>query len=389
MYRLLLISSILVAACGSAAERDSSTVSDGEPDLQEEETSSDYSAEDMVPRAVLARADLTTAVNEKRYRATAPIVTEFTAEQPVIYMVGRLKQVPTDSTIEVHWFLDASTKPLLISHIQGSDRYQFVASFKPTERKFVRGSYTARVFVGGREVGGRSFMIHDKKIESAGIRVSKVRLSKKVKSKMRAVRPTAKFKKETKKVYVSFNVTGADHGVVAEIQWIRGDRMFHSEDVALAGDRRYGANVYSTTGLPNGSYEVKVLILNEVQATRSFAIGSTSAGTVVDTIALGLTLKEDNMPVKSMQVFKRDTPVIQCGLRFLDLPPNTLIEIQWIQIEEDGEVVRYSNRSNLAAGGSGTMGAAWEPPYELDPGDYKTAVVINGEVQAEQTFTIE
>ncbi|MCP4602664.1 MAG: hypothetical protein GY847_19475 [Proteobacteria bacterium] len=387
MSRLIMISFVLVTACGGAEQGTDPTSASKPESLEESEAS--YTAQDLVPRAVIVRADLTTAVDAKRYRATAPIASEFTATEPVIYLVGRLKRVPTDSTIEVHWFLDAFAKPLLISHVQGSDSYQFVASFRPTERKFVRGSYTARVFVGDLEVGGRSFVIRDKEIESKGSRVRRVQLSKKVTSKMKAVRPTTKFKKDAKRICVSFGVTGVDHGVVAEVQWLRGDEIFHSEDVTLDGDKRYATNIHSMMGLPNGSYEVKILILNKVLAKKSFQIGKSSTGTAIDALELGLELRANNMPVKSKRAFKRDTPVIQCGLRFLDLPPNTVIEIQWIQIEEDGDVVRYMNRSNFASGGSGTMGAAWEPTHELDPGEYKTIVVINGEAMAEEEFKIE
>ncbi|MCP4680381.1 MAG: hypothetical protein GY854_33835, partial [Deltaproteobacteria bacterium] len=180
-----------------------------------------------------------------------------------------------------------------------------------------------------------------------------------------------------------------DHGIVAEVEWSRGGEVFHSEDMTLAGDRRYAAHIESKMGLLSGEYEVRIFILDGLRAKKTFRIGREAAGPTVDTISLGLNLRGNNMPVKPMTVFKRDTRVIQCGIRFLDLTPNAVIEIQWMKVEEDGDVLKYTNRSALPAGGSGTMGAAWELNYVLEPGDYKVVVVIDGEALGEQPFEIE
>ncbi len=383
MWKIVLILSGLLIACGGA------TNGAGSADGVGGDLESEFTADDLVERAVVTRADFTTSVDEKRFRATTPPATEYSSKERVIYLVGRLKRVPTDSTIEVHWFLDALPEPLLISDIQGSDRYQFIASFRPTDRKFIRGSYTARIVINGEEIDSRSFVIRDEAIEQDGPKVRKVAFSTKVSGKMKARRPTIQFVQDTKKVFVSFNVTGVDHGVAAEVEWSRGGEVFHSEDLTLAGDRRYAAHIESNMGLPSGEYEVRISILDGLRAKKTFKIGKDAAGPTVDTISLGLNLSANNMPVKPMTAFNRDTRVIQCGIKFLDLVPNTMIEIQWMKVEEDGDILKYTNRSALPAGGSGTMGAAWELTYVLMPGNYKVVVVIDGEVLGEEPFEIE
>jgi hypothetical protein len=133
---------------------------------------------------------------------------------------------------------------------------------------------------------------------------------------------------------------------------------------------------------------VYILVAQKLQASKSIIIGDKAGGPAIDEIALGLVLKDNNMPKKTITRFKRDTSVIQCGLRFLDLPTDSVIEVQWFSVEGDGEMMLYKNRSDLPSGGSGTMGAAWELDHELDPGDYKVVVLVNDEPLGEESFEI-
>jgi len=173
------------------------------------------------------------------------------------------------------------------------------------------------------------------------------------------------------------------------VRWSRAGEQFHSEDLTTVGDQRYSAHIESMMGLPAGDYQVQILLADAASVTRKFMIGKLLEGTAVDTIALGLELGPDNMPVERMTAFETEATIIQCGLRFLDIEPNALIEINWLKIEEAGETLRFTNRAQFAAGGSGTMGAAWEPPHRLDPGSYKVVVLINGEPQGETGFEVE
>ncbi len=384
MTRFLPFIFVLAVACGGANSNSN------RPQSEEAESGEiGMTAADMVPRAVVSRADLTTAVDEKRYRATAPLKTEFKPTEKMIYLVGRLKNVPTDSTIEVRWFLDISPKPLLISHIQGSDRYQFVASFQPTERKFLRGSYAARIYVNSEEVGSVPFLIRDDESSLSGTRVSQVRISKKITRKMKARHPSTLFERGTQKLYVSFNASGVYPDTVAEVNWFRQGQVFHNEDVIMAGDHRYAAHIRSSEGLLSGEYKVEIVVDDLVKATQDFVVGENAMGPTIDMVELGVELNSNNMPKQVLSVFNHDISVIQCGLRFQDLLPNSMVEIQWIQIEEDGESVLFVTRTNVASGGSGNLGAAWEPSHELTPGTYKVAIMVGEEILAEAPFQIE
>ena len=73
----------------------------------------------------------------------------------------------------------------------------------------------------------------------------------------------------------------------------------------------------------------------------------------------------------------------------MDLDPDSVIELQWYSIDDDGESQVYTSRSTLPSGGSGTMGAAWEPNYDLAKGEYKVVVLVNDMAMNEGIFTIE
>ncbi len=385
---ILLLAPLALAACGGAANSDIEDPSSRNDD----DVKVRYSAGDFAARAELARAELTTEVDAKRYRASGPITSRFEKSEPVIYFVGRLKKVPTDATIEVRWFLDEDPRPMLVSNIQGSDNFQFIADFRPVEATFVEGTYSARVFINETDIGGTSFAIGDPAaaLSVSAEMVSKVKFSKQVTGDMKPKKPNKQFKSGTKKLYVSFDVKGAPRNAVADIHWYRGEEGFHSGEVVLQGNRRYGVHVESPSGLPDGEYKVEIYVAQQLMKTATVKIGKGGgSGPSIDDIALGLTLKGDNMPKRRLSRFKRDTTVIQCGLRFLDLPVDSVIEIQWLAMEDDGEVLLYRNRSNLSTGGSGTMGAAWEPTYELTPGSYKVAVLVNDEPLGEESFEIE
>ena len=382
MRRFLLIMTLLTTACG-ASKTEVSTADDQEDDVEIK-----YTAEDLVPRAVLERAELTSAVDEKRFRAAAPTQTEFDPSDKIIYFVGKLKQVPTDATIEVRWFLDSDPRPMLVSNIQGSDTFSFVASFSPQDARFMVGSYSARVFVKDRDVGGISFVIGNPDPVGNAL-VSKIAFSTSVNGEMRPKKPSTKFKRHTKRLYVSFDVKGAEPGSEAEVHWLRGDEAFHTSTVGLDGNRRYSAHVESSGGLPDGEYRVEIYVGSTLATGEKVLIGKKTGGPSVDEIGLGLVLKKNNLPKRAMSVFRRDTSVIQCGFRFIDLPPDSTIEVQWLQVESDGDALMFKNVSTLSSGGTGTMGAPWEPGYELDPGDYKVVISVNDTPLGEESFKVE
>jgi len=232
-------------------------------------------------------------------------------------------------------------------------------------------------------------VIFDEEIESKGTRISNVALSKKVNNKNRPVNKATQFGSGTEKVHVSFNVSGADRGEVAEVSWSRGSKPFFTEDVTMDGDRRYSAHIVADDGLPQGEYRVEISIEGASPVSRSFVIGTPSGGPTIEKIALGLELGENNLPNRPMETFSSDCGGIYCGVRFIDLEPGSTIEIHWIQLEDGDESVRYRSRSELPGGGEGTMGAAWEPNYPFDAGTYKLVVFVNGEQLSEKAFIVE
>jgi hypothetical protein len=383
MRRFLLITAVLSTACGGADKTDVNAPSSPEEDVEVK-----YTAADMVPRAVLDRAELTTAVDEKRFRAAAPVRTQFELSDKIIYFVGKLKRVPTDASIEVRWFLDRDPAPMLVSSVHGSDTFQFVASFSPQEKQFLEGSYSARVFVNDRDVGGVPFVV-GRSDPTDSAEVSKIAFSTAVAGAMKPKRPASKFRSGIKRLYVTFFVKGAEPGAAADVFWFRNGESFYSSQVGLDKNRRYGAHVESSGGLPDGEYRVEIHIGPETAACEKVVIGKKTGGPSVDEIAFGLVLKQNNMPKRAVSVFRRDTSVIQCGFRFVDLPPSSTIEVEWLLQERDGDSLLYKNVSSLASGGSGTMGAAWEPGYELAPGDYKAVVSVNGTPLGEESFKVE
>jgi hypothetical protein len=184
-------------------------------------------------------------------------------------------------------------------------------------------------------------------------------------------------------------VRDAAPATFVSVIWKRNDAVFHEEELEVEGTGRYGAQIGSESGLPPGAYLVSVEHEGATVTKRRFTVGDSSGGPTVDKLALGLALGADNLPEQEQTSFAGDTSAVLCGLRFLDLPPESVIVIQWLRVEEDGDSLYHTTQTAVPSGGSGTLGAAWEPPSGFDPGTYKAAVLVGEEVLAEQEFTIE
>jgi hypothetical protein len=208
---------------------------------------------------------------------------------------------------------------------------------------------------------------------------------------MQARKPSTTFKKDTEKLFVSFEVTNLESDADAEVNWYLNNEPFHSQTITLSGNQHYAAHILSTEGLPGGDYAVEITIDEKVRGHRRFVIATDAVNPTIDAIALGLELDKNNMPVRARSTFPVDTEIIQCGLSFLDLMPETTLIIQWIKIglPENGEAesVLYMNQLDLPWGGSGTLGANWRP-YDIEPGQYKVAVLVGEETMAEFPFEI-
>lgn len=351
----------------------------------------DISAGDLVPRAVLVSAELTTAVDEERYVATAPVLTEFPPEGPQIFLVGKLKHVPTQARIEVRWFRDADPRPMLVSETEGSDTFTFAASLRPVGPAFVPGPYTARIFVDEREVGGAPFTVTGTTPSDEGARASELKVSTAVGFKMRPKRPGSEFEAGTKRLYATFRVDGAPEGSSATVRWSRNGAVFHEQEVEVAPEGRFGAELGAASGLPDGPYTVAVILAGADEVTAGFTVGDASAGPRVDLLSLGRTLGDDNLPEAEVKLFSRGDDAVRCGLRFLDLAPGSEINVVWFAESDDGEPLRtYAVRSAVPAGGSGTMGAEWpQPDGGFEPGPYRVEVIVGDQKLAELGFTVQ
>ncbi len=380
MPRLLLLVFLLPIACGGVKKSSETQAAEAR-----------MTAEDAASRARLDKAQFATAVDERRYRIAAPPLTVFLPTDDVIYMVGKIKDVPTNAAIEVRWFLRSDPVPQTVSNVRGSATYQFVASFQPSEERFRPGAYMARVYVNNREVGARSFAVKEDAYSQQGPVVHELAISTKVTRKMQARKPNTTFKKDTEKLFVSFEVTNLESDADAEVNWYLNNEPFHSQTITLSGNQHYAAHILSTEGLPGGDYAVEITINEKVMGHRRFVIATDAVNPAIDAIALGLELDKNNMPVRALSTFPVDTEIIQCGLSFLDLMPETTLIIQWIKIglPENGEAetVLYMNQLDLPWGGSGTLGANWRP-YDIEPGQYKVAVLVGEETMAESPFEI-
>lgn len=382
-----LCSAAALSGCGGAGKGDAATAAateDGTPEM---------TAKDAAPRAVLVSAELTTAADEERFVATGPPATEFAPDEKAIYLVGRLKRVPTQARIEVRWFRDADPRPMLVSDVHGSDAFSFVASLRPLSRLFISGPYSARIFVDGREVGGASFTVLGVPPSAEGPRAGGLAVSTRVGAKMKPKRPGSTFPSGTGKLFATFDVEGAAGQASATVQWRRNGEPFHEENIDVAPRGRFGVEVVAPEGLPDGSYTVVVALDGAEPVEIGFVVGdSAGSGPRVDRLALGKLLGEDGMPETETTYFSTSDDAVRCGLRFLDLPAGAELSVQWTALAADGSdpIVYHTTRNALPAGGSGTMAAEWkQPPNGFEPGSYRVVVLSGGAALAELGFTIE
>lgn len=382
MFRILFILMFLVSACGGKAGESAKDQGEaGEPRGY-------IDADSMTPRAVLVRADLATEVDEQRYRPLLPPTNNFQVDQDIIYLVGKLKKVPANANIEVRWYIDASPDPLLVSSVIGSDRYQFLASFRPVDQKFIRGSYSARIYVNDREVGAVPFLIHDANDEGTSPQVQNISFSTKIRQGEQPIKPQSQFPKGTEQIFATFTLKGADFNDVIQVSWFHGTELFHTENVSCTGDKRYATYISSSPFLPVGEYRIEVTLAQGVVASKGFLIGKRTSGPTVDEIRLGRTAGDDNMPQEALKRFKRKDESIFCGLSFIDLEPETMLQIEWANIDGREPSVLATQKTIIASGGTGTFGINWEPDEPLVKGKYRITVLINGEPGAEQEFEV-
>ena len=379
---LIILMEIFILGCGGK----SPTKTDSPDEISKEEVR--LTAEDMAPQSELIRAEFATEVDHQRYRALGNIASAFEPKEKVIYFVGKIRNVPGLARIEVHWFRDAVSEPLLVSDVEGSETFSFIADFSPPREGFIPGSYTARVVVNDRDIGGASFTILGKDPLTQGPKVRKLRVSEKITKNHKPKNPKKKFRSKIATLHATFEVKNIVGGAFATVLWMRNENLFSEQNLELSSNGSFGADIRSPDGLPDGSYTVMVSLDGEPMAKTDFVVGKGSAGPSIDTLYLGLSLDDGNMPKKAMTSFATSAQAIFCGVRFLDMYPGSIITVSWNKIEDTEPSTYHTTQNHLPHGGSGTLGSMWEPNSGFAAGSYRVIILVDDEPMAEKDFSI-
>lgn len=384
----LLCFSSLCAACGGTSPSAATGSTTASSDMADDDVRPERLTADDVYRAELLNGEFTDEVDEKRYRAIGNVLSEVTPRQRIVYFVGKLRRVPTQAKIQVRWYHNQVAEPMVVNDVHGSDTFSFVSSFTPPGPKFIPGEYTVQVTVNDRVVGTREFRVKGVDPFSAGLQVSGLKISRKLHRRtMAPIQPETRFNAATR-LHASFRVKNCMSPTSLTVNWYRGGSLFSESTISVDGNGMFNANVESPDGLPNGQYTVAVEHEDMVIAETRFAVGKDSLGPVIDAIALGKEPGRGAMPKQEVSQFRKGTGAVYLGLRFLDLEPNSEIQVDWVLLDGSAESVYHTVKSHVAAGGSGTMGAEWSPG-EIYPGSYKAVVYINQEPAAEKEFTVQ
>jgi hypothetical protein len=208
---------------------------------------------------------------------------------------------------------------------------------------------------------------------------------------MKPRRAATEFKSGIAKLYATFDVRGAQEGSSATVRWLRSGASFDEQQLELAPEGRFGAELAAPNGLPDGAYSVEVFVDGAEAVTAEFTVGDPAVGPRVDKLELGHALGDDNLPTAATTIFARGDDAVRCGLRFLDLPAGAELALQWLAVAEDGATtLLHTTRNAVPDGGSGTLGAEWrQPDGGFEPGSYKVVVVAGEQTLAEVGFTVE
>ncbi len=335
----------------------------------------------------LSRADLTTAVDESSMTATAPTSTEFLPDTKEIYFIGTIEGLPAETKIEVHWYLESKREPLHVSQDVGSGTHTVLSRFRPAEDRFAINQYQVVVYAETTEVGLVSFRIADQ--QSGGrVRVKELSVTPAVEVRTnRALRPISSFHKGTKRVFATFYVSGLESGGTIRLLWHHDEELVREDDLECEGEKRYAVAFENRKRLARGDWGVDVEVRGEVFASRTFFVGDTGGGPAIDRAALGA--KAGRMPGRGKTVFKADSKVIHCGIRFLHASEDSKIEVRWISLGDDGEELVHTSSSKVNKDGKSTVGVTWKPDAALSPGPYKATIVVNTRKLEELAFTVE
>lgn len=336
----------------------------------------------------LPEAEITSSFDEEGMRALTPAASEYLPDTKEVWFVGTLEGLPPGAEIEVRWSKTTSERDLYISRDSGSGTHRFFSHFKaPTGEAFEEGQYWARVYVNGEQVGEAGFRAADRR--SGGVsRVKELAVSLQVEAGTNvAVSPSSSLPMGIKKVYASFYVGGVEPGNTIRVRWYLEDGLVDEQDIESEGEKRYATFYEQKKGLARGDYAVEVEA-EQGFSRRTFFVGDTSGGPVIEEASLGTAAGKGGMPKKAMTRFKQKSGTIRCGIRFITAPKGAEVEVKWISGVDGGEDVLETTASTVKSGGPSTVGMTWKPGT-LKPGPYKAVIAVDGSNLMEIPFTVE
>lgn len=383
-FEFVIVSSLvaLLSGCGGAGQgasvRGQGSAERGEPGVADEG-----------PRPLFSRVDLTTAADEKRHVATAPPSTEFLPDTKQIFLIGTLDTSPGDAQVEVHWFKAEENEPLYISREPVSEDNVVMSRFRPSGDSFASGDYHVLVYVADKETTNVNFRVTDRR-SGGRLRVKELSVAEAVEVQTKqAINANTSFRSGVSKIWASFYVGGLEEGATIRVVWYRNDDLVKEDDLESEGEKRYAVAFEQGKGLANGEWAVEVEVEGEMFARRTFHVGGSNIGPVVDRAELGLALGKNGMPKKEMSEFKKGTSKIHCGMRILDMPDDSTVEVVWVYLKDGGEDVVHSTETKIEQGGTSTVSSTWEPGGKLESGSYMAVISLNGRKMSEIPFTVK
>jgi hypothetical protein len=370
---------LIVLGCGGGAESRGSSASDV-PDP--------YAASSGNP-AVLSSSEFTSALNESTMASNAPASTEFLPDTGQIFLLAKIENLPDHSQIEVQWLRTVSPDtPIYISRTAGSGTHTFFSKLRPGKEELDEGNYRVLIMVNGAKVGDLGFRVVNRR--GGGMtRVKELSVTTAIEvDTNKPIKKMTTFPRGIKKVYASFFVGGLETGNTIRVIWLKDDNAVHEEDIECEGAKYYSAVYSGNKGLSNGDWGVDIHINGEVFASRSFFVGDDSSGPVIEQAALGTKLGKNRMPKKPTTSFKQGTGEISCGLRFLSLPDDSKVDIEWISMVGGSETPLKTTTTTVEKGGAPSVGMTWRPG-KIEPGPYKAAIYVNSTKIHELAFEVE
>ncbi len=375
---IALLMTILAAGCGGHEPIDSSTSKISDP----------YASVGGSP-AELVSYEFCSALDESSLTPNSPASNEFIPETENIYFLGTIEKLPAQAQIEVRWFKTTSATPIHASRTGGSDTHTFFSKLQPHADRFDSGNYRVDVYVNGTKVGDTGFQVVDRR--SGGMtRVKELSVSTAVEvSTNKPIKKMTSFPRGVKQVYASFFVGGVEQGNTIRVTWSRDGQVIDEIDFECEGEKYYAVPYTSNKGMKTGDWSVEIDIDGEVYGGRSFYVGDNSGYPVIEKAILGTKLGKGRMPKKAMKRFKRGVSTISCGIKFLSVPDDATVDVEWISLTGGSEAPLQSTGATVTNGGVTTVGVTWRTGGKLTPGPHKAVIFVNKSRIQEIPFEVE